>query len=496
MNLRTRNTKSLKVNNDSDEDENDDLPKTKSRVKKKSQTETIPLDAKSRAIKKPAKTEINSSKKAKIKEELKSEYFETKNLNITTKSPEIKKEIKPKEKKPKQSGNDVKKKSPSGQKEVKMNIDPSNKLDNIDLMLQMETMNNLKPKTENLLDNGIMSSDESDDEEEDDDDDDVEGGFEEVKMDSALELNISKLVAPGTSIEININPQNKKSKKKVDMAAKMERMFKSMQKQLKISCLKVHLLSWIAHGFYLNKLTMNKYILAMALSQPQLDIEHFQAVNFDKNQLIEFLTRTKDWLNIQKQHAQVSNKILNLKTLSETISTLKCESYLEYLLVIVLALRNLGLRVRLCLCFEVMDVGEAKGNKKQTKSTKRKQKSHSGDEETDEEMESLSDDEEDDDDHDDDEKSGKKSPRKNGAKRKSTDNLTPGTKKMKTSKKDTSGTKREQSSSNKNGSKINDSDCDEDEIESLKSSTGSVVKKVTKYIALSKEPLTFCLSLS
>lgn len=99
-----------------------------------------------------------------------------------------------------------------------------------------------------------------------------------------------------------MNIHEGKTKKKVDLAAKMARMMKALQKQQSIEIHKSHLVCWLTHGFYLNKICLSDRVRATALSMnPVLALEQFQLVNFDRTCLKNLLVDIKDKVELGDQ---------------------------------------------------------------------------------------------------------------------------------------------------------------------------------------------------
>jgi len=81
-----------------------------------------------------------------------------------------------------------------------------------------------------------------------------------------------------------INITDGKAKRKVDLAAKMERMIRALNKKFGIQMVKSHLVCWLAHGFYLNRICLSGLVRATALSMlGQFNFTNFQLINFDQN---------------------------------------------------------------------------------------------------------------------------------------------------------------------------------------------------------------------
>jgi len=239
--------------------------------------------------------------------------------------------------------------------------------ENIDMMLQMEKLNKGKQVSAVVAPDMAM--------EEDDDDE-----FEEVDMASnENELNMSALKKRG-DLEVNIT--DKKSKKPIDLAAKMARMLKSLDKKLTISAIKTHLVCWLAHGFYLNKTCVTELMRCIAFSSIDMfKMDKFQLVHFDKTILKSLLKQIKkEFVLPDEKEFLDKNLLITEENLSESFRSLKCSNYLQYMLVVLLILRALHVKVRLCVCFDVIELVSSESKKPPIK-RKSKQKETSDDDE-------------------------------------------------------------------------------------------------------------------
>lgn len=260
-------------------------------------------------------------------------------------------------------------------KTKKISLNPSvdlnkteNLANNIENLLKMETQFN-----------GPKSSKEEEFMDDDDDDESDEGEFEEVEMEKTAEneLKLAQM-SKETNIVVTIDPK-KKTTKKADMAAKMERMFKCMQKQLNVTMIKTHLLCWLTHGFYLNSIALNDLVRSVVLSMDNFTIEKFKILNFSEKILTEFLTKMKKKIikndnNDEENDFLEKNMLITPDSLIETISSQKCSNYLQYILIILIALRNLNIKVRLCVCFDVIPMNNYNKQRKPNSSLSKSKK--------------------------------------------------------------------------------------------------------------------------
>lgn len=237
-------------------------------------------------------------------------------------------------------------------------------LDHIDKMLLMETQPQTS-KSARINNQTILDIDDEDDEDESD--------FEEVEMEKGEE-HLAELLKRDKPLEVNIE-NNKKSKKKVDLQAKMERMFKAAQKQLRIMTIKTHLVSWLTHGLYLNSICLDLEVASFVLSvQDKFTTKNkFQLVNFNKKILVnEFLLKINKNLQINSSSDEFNKSLLiNKSNLIQAISELKCENFLQFILITLVILRNQSIKCRLCVCFDVISLNDNnKSSKRPSSSSK------------------------------------------------------------------------------------------------------------------------------
>ncbi len=251
-------------------------------------------------------------------------------------------------------------------------------LDHIDKMLLMETQPQTS-KSARMNNQTILDCD-------DEDDDEAESDFEEVEMEKG-EVHLAELLKRDKPLEVNIE-NNKKSKKKVDLQAKMERMFKAAQKQLRIMTIKTHLVSWLTHGLYLNSICLDLEVASFVLSvQDKFATKNkFQLVNFNRKILVEFLLKINKNLQINSTSDEFNKTLLiNKSNLIQAISELKCNNFLQFILITLVILRNQSIKCRLCVCFDVISLNDNnnKPSKRPSSSSKVNKKTLSSDDDDD-----------------------------------------------------------------------------------------------------------------
>jgi len=210
-----------------------------------------------------------------------------------------------------------------------------NLLDDIDLMLRRE----IQSKVSRSNPNKSMTDNHED-----------ESDFEEVEMDKGEE-HLNEVLQRKTSIEVSV--QSKKDKKKVDMKAKMERMFKAAQKQLRIITIKTHIVCWLTHGLYLNKMCSDPEIIALALSfESKFQLKKFQLINFNRKNLCELLAKINKNIFCETNNEKFNqSSLITQESLAKAISEMKCENFLQYYLLALIILRNQSIKSRLCILY-------------------------------------------------------------------------------------------------------------------------------------------------
>ena len=203
---------------------------------------------------------------------------------------------------------------------------------------------------------------------EDEESDEDEDEWDDVEINDAAPAVVSH-----DTIEIKIDGGKKKKQNKsgFDFGAFMVRTYKNFQKKITVEMHKAHVVCWIYHGLYLNKLTTNKFINAIALSLCDQFLMEF------KNEAIS-LELVNDILKFLK------GKILKNDEICEEINTfnrasvlcslqkLKYKNNIELILLILVFLRCLNIRSRLCVSFDVIQLKEETSEKKSSISAKKR----------------------------------------------------------------------------------------------------------------------------
>lgn len=231
---------------------------------------------------------------------------------------------------------------------------------NIDLLLQMEKVSN--NKVEEFMDD--------DDESEEETRPKTSKGTKKVRSDDSedeweeVEMNHVDLSKVGRDKPIEVVINDKKAKKPVDQKAKMERMFKAMQKKLYIITLKADLVCWISHGFYLNRLCLDPELRALVMSQPLFNLQNLSS---KENLGASLKMLAKSLIENQSSNNFLDSVPIDSESIKTAIAELNIPNYLHYLVILIIALRNSGLRVRLCVNFDTVKFPEGTVSKRATR---------------------------------------------------------------------------------------------------------------------------------
>ena len=202
------------------------------------------------------------------------------------------------------------------------------------------------------------------DEDEDDED------FEEVEMENLHEVDARIASMSREAIEVTIGNKKTMNKKTIDMAARFERIFKALSKKNAIAAIKTHILCWLNYGFYLNKICCDQELCAIALSMNELEIQGNKNKKINLKTLKNVLVQFKNAFNLDKVKSDEflnKNVLITRESLISSVSKMECRNYLEYILILLIALRNIGLNARLVVCFDVITMPDQRKNNKKIK---------------------------------------------------------------------------------------------------------------------------------
>ncbi|KAF5292356.1 hypothetical protein FQA39_LY03390 [Lamprigera yunnana] len=157
---------------------------------------------------------------------------------------------------------------------------------------------------------------------------------------------------PKQGVEITIGlPENMKKKKGVDLVASLKRRLNRIKKENQVLIHKVHLLCWVAHGNYVNKVLNSESLLTLSLSL--IPSQHcYPANRTDLTYLEQIVSWYKDLIPVvdkKTSKAWSLEKVLQLQLGRK-------QAYNKQMLVymFICMLRSLGLQCRLVLSFRVL----------------------------------------------------------------------------------------------------------------------------------------------
>ena len=233
-----------------------------------------------------------------------------------------------------------------------------------DLLLQKEVNNKYFTKDSTNQDGIVLKSRNSNlpvkeakpDINSDSEDDLDEDEWDEVKINDQTSTALSK-----ETIEIKLESDKKNKNKCFDFGAYMIRTYKNLQKKLTIEMHKSHLICWLYHGFYMNKLTTNKLISAIALSLCDQYLLQFRNESMGKELFNSLLTYLHEKIIANENF---DDRALKKSSIVLALQNMKYNNKLEFILVILTFLRCLNIRSRLCISFDVVPLKEEvkKGN--------------------------------------------------------------------------------------------------------------------------------------
>ena len=231
MNLRKRSIKKT-LKEDSEESEIESNLPVKS-TKKRLTIENLPEDSNTQVSK--YFSEENRENKNETDNDSEDEFVEIKPVKAKSKikprvdskksdKPTTSKKANAKTEKKTETKNEISNKKELVQQSPKF----KSKIENdIDALLNNER-NQKMPK--------IVKNNDQEDEDEDD--------FEEVEMENLHEVDMHIAKMSRDTVEVRLGDKKNGARKKVDLAVRMERIFKALNKKYAISAIKTHLICW------------------------------------------------------------------------------------------------------------------------------------------------------------------------------------------------------------------------------------------------------------
>ncbi|KAI4468345.1 dna repair protein xp-c / rad4 [Holotrichia oblita] len=176
--------------------------------------------------------------------------------------------------------------------------------------------------------------------------------YSDSEKDEWEEINSSEnVLIPKKGVEITVElPGNVRKKKRTDIMDAIKRKINRVKKENQVYIHKVHLLCWIAHGIYLNKILNSENLMGLALSLlPSQKCYPSERLNI--SYLEEILQWYRKTITISKC---ITNKEKSLERLIEKqIMNKEAYDYKFFVYIFVCLLRSLGIRCRLMLSLEV-----------------------------------------------------------------------------------------------------------------------------------------------
>ncbi|KAF5280873.1 hypothetical protein FQR65_LT03022 [Abscondita terminalis] len=157
---------------------------------------------------------------------------------------------------------------------------------------------------------------------------------------------------PKEGVEITVAlPENMKKKKGVDLVASLKRRLNRIKKENQILIHKVHLLCWIAHGNYVNKVLNSESLLALCLSL--IPSQHcYPPTRTDLGYLEQFVQWYKTTITLGEKQISKQWSLEKVLKLQLTRKHAYNKNMLVYIFVCIL--RSLGIQCRLVLSFQVL----------------------------------------------------------------------------------------------------------------------------------------------
>lgn len=174
--------------------------------------------------------------------------------------------------------------------------------------------------------------------------------WEEVDT-STFEGQQVKHTIPKEGIAVTVQVPNiheKKKKKGFDMAAYVKRRMNRVRRDIQVLMHKAHLLCWIAHGNYVNKILNSEILMGLSLSL--IPSKHCYP---DKHTDLPYLQQIVQWFAkaVEVEEKVVANEDL-LVSLQTQFQKKAAKSRRDMVLMFVCVLRSLGIKTRLVMSLQ------------------------------------------------------------------------------------------------------------------------------------------------
>ncbi|XP_067137695.1 DNA repair protein complementing XP-C cells homolog [Centruroides vittatus] len=209
--------------------------------------------------------------------------------------------------------------------------------------------NNVEMKA--LVSSNSQNNEEISKEREDNENESSESEWEEVEeAENEMDLDDYKPDIPKEGVEITLNVSDswkyrKRKKKEIEFIDVIRRGVNRFRKNIQIELHKVHLLCLLAHGFYVNRLLLNKNMLALIFSHIPIDFNVNSEV--DKSDISKTVEWYKEYFDYDFSF-ETSAKNIRV-SIENAIEKSKITSRRDYNMIFLLLIRSLGLEGRLCL---------------------------------------------------------------------------------------------------------------------------------------------------
>ncbi|XP_017776815.1 PREDICTED: DNA repair protein complementing XP-C cells homolog [Nicrophorus vespilloides] len=166
----------------------------------------------------------------------------------------------------------------------------------------------------------------------------------------AEEKEAQRSLIPKEGVQITVQmPELMKKKKGVDLLAAMKRRLNQIKKENQIYIHKVHLLTWLAHGNFINEVLNRESLLAMSLSL----LPSQQCYPSERTDL-KYLEQILAWYRKNVKIVEKDTKNLSLeKSLQQQIDRREAHNKKMFVYLFICILRSLGIHCRLVLSLQV-----------------------------------------------------------------------------------------------------------------------------------------------
>ncbi|KAL0273232.1 UNVERIFIED_CONTAM: hypothetical protein PYX00_005958 [Menopon gallinae] len=183
-----------------------------------------------------------------------------------------------------------------------------------------------------------------------------EDEWEEVKMEEKPEIRDPVIPKEGVNITLELPAHNSLKKKKgFDVEAHIKRQINQVKRELQLLMHKVHVLCWIAHQKFVNRVLNSDTLMGVSLS-----IVSSKNLYPPKYSDLGYLERILKWFHSVIELKENVKNPERTKDLSEQLchqfSVKSAYSKTHYVFMFIVILRTLGLKARLVMSFQVVPI--------------------------------------------------------------------------------------------------------------------------------------------